>query len=135
MMLRIDERRVNDVVVLELRGRISAHSQEALAAAIDRRLARGDRRYVINVARASGAGTVVISALLGALMAVRRAGGDLRLVHVARGFDSVPVIVALHGYFAVFESDLDAIASFRSPAFKPAAVFGPPVGQGEVVAA
>ena len=134
MMLRINERRMNDVVVLELKGRISAQSQDAFAATVDRLLARGDRSCVLDVAGASGAGAAVISALLGALMAARRCGGDIRLVHVTEAFD-IPVMVALYGYFATFDSELDAVASFRSPASSPATAYDPLVAMAEVAAA
>lgn len=54
-----------------------------------------------------------VSAMLGALLAAREFKAQVRLVNVTRRLKDLLIIVALHRYFSAFDSEADALVSFR----------------------
>jgi len=114
-MLRIDHRRVKDVTVLDVKGQIAPGDPElALAAAVRFAIRQGYRKLVLNLAEATSSDASGISALLDALLQMRAAGGELKLVQIERRFAQLLIVVALYTYFDVRESEREALASFGS---------------------
>ena len=110
-MLRIRERLVDEVMILDVTGALRSGGAVALGGTIEALAGSGHRRMLVNLARASNADMSGINALLGGLLTARRNGGDVKLLHMTQRMQ-IPVIVALHGYFAVFDSERDALESF-----------------------
>ena len=49
--------------------------------------------------------------MLGALLAAREHAGEVRLLNVTRRLTSIGIVVALHRYFSVFDSEEEALES------------------------
>jgi len=114
-MLRIEERPVGDVMILDMRGTIAAGDAERnLRDKVNRVILRGYRKALLNLADVSNWDISGISGLIEALLEMRDAGGELKLLHVTRQIKALPIVVALHGHFSVFDSERDALSSFGS---------------------
>ena len=117
-MLRIEHRRVGDVMILDVKGEIYAGSPgHDLGDTVRTLLRKGYRKVLLNLAEASAADASGISALVGAMLEMRDAGGELKLLHLTKRIKEVLILVALCGYFSTFDSEMEALASFdREPA-------------------
>lgn len=114
-MLRIEHRRVNDVIVLDVKGKITPGDPErALATAVSSTILQGCRKLVLNLAETTSSDASGISALLDAYLQMRASGGELKLVRIERRFAQLLIVVALYTYFDVRESEQEALASFGS---------------------
>lgn len=118
-MLRIDTRHANDVLVLDVTGRLSSGVPENLfTGAIRSAIDHGDRRILVNLDHARSADASGLSALLAARLDARNAGAELRLANVER-FAELLTLTAVYTSFDVYESEDDALASFARPEFGP----------------
>jgi len=115
-MLRIEQRRPeNDVMILDVIGKIAPGAPErTLANAVTSTILKGYRKLVLNLAETTSSDASGISALLGAYLEMRNAGGELKLVNIERRFAQLLKVVSLLAYFDVCESEQDALASFGS---------------------
>ena len=112
-MLRIEHRRPeNDVMILDVIGKIAPGAPErTLANAVTSAILKGYRKLVLNLAETTSSDASGISALLGAYLEMRNAGGELKLVNIERRFAQQLKVVSLLAYFDVCESEQDALAS------------------------
>ena len=111
-MLHIESRLVDDVLILDLIGRVaSGEPQELVTRRIQSALHAGYRRLVVNLEHATSADASGVSALLGAYLAARDAGGDLRLVNIRR-FAELLILTPLYTSFDVSDSEEEALARF-----------------------
>jgi anti-sigma B factor antagonist len=113
-MLRMSERPVGDVMILDLHGTLSPGVAEVnLGDKVRSILYCGHQKLLLNLADMRSADSSAISALVGALIAARAVHAEIKLVNVTRRLKDVLIIVALHRYFATFDSEEEALASFR----------------------
>jgi anti-anti-sigma regulatory factor len=113
VMIKMNERPMGDVMVLEVSGRIAAGAPEVeFGNAVRGILLRGYRKVLLNLARATSSDASGVSALVGALLDAREAAAELRLVGMARQTD-LRILVALHRYFDVCASESEGLASFN----------------------
>jgi anti-anti-sigma regulatory factor len=111
--MRTHERLCGDVVVLDLHGRLAARAVDVELWAMVRSLSqRGHRKLVLNLADATSSNPFGVSTLLGAMLTAREEGGELKLLHVARGIDDLKLLVELYDHLEVFESEPEALESF-----------------------
>ena len=114
-MLRMSERALDDVMILDLHGAVRPWSADiSLDDKVRSVLFRGYRKLLLNLGHMSSTDASAISALVGALLTAREAGGEIRLLNVTRRMKDLLVIVALYEYFTVFDSEQEALESFRS---------------------
>jgi anti-sigma B factor antagonist len=117
MDLKITERIVNGVVVMDLAGTIKlGESANYLRSHLKTALTDGDAQLVLDF---SGV-TYVDSAGLGALVAccttARNGGGTVKLARLNQQFRDLLNITKLFGVFDVHSSVEDALKSFAQPA-------------------
>ncbi len=129
-MLRIDERRFGDVMILDVEGAIDpGPASLVLGGKVERAVNLGYRKVLLNLAALTGANTSAINALLEGLHAARASAAELRLARVDRRLKTLLVLARLHEHFTMFDSEREALASFRSPRSAPGRL---PGGQGLV---
>ena len=113
-MLHMTTRSTNDVTILDLRGAITSGSAEAaLGNKVQTMVRDGHRKLLVNLARVTTTDGAGLNALLGALLAAREAGAEMKLTNL-EGLRNLLVIVALHRYFEAFDCEPDAVESFRT---------------------
>ena len=124
-MLEVSERSTGDVMILDLAGRVAAGAAALeVGDAVRRLLVRGYRKVLLNLERTTSSDASGISAFLGALLDARAVGADVRLFNVARKTTSLWEIMALQRYFSVFDTEHDALDSFRAQGALPLAATG-----------
>ena len=113
---RVDERTVGDVVILDLRGRMTVSEETTPAADTVRRLlAEGRRKILLNLAHVPFVDSLGIGDIVRAFAATQRAGGTLRLCGVNERIRGVLVDTRLVDVIDAFESEQLGLDSFRGP--------------------
>ncbi|HJR57827.1 MAG TPA: STAS domain-containing protein [Vicinamibacterales bacterium] len=113
--MTVVERRVGDVTVLDLKGRLVFDEGDAvLRNHINDLVAQGRMNVVLNLGEVTYVDSCGIGVLVAKFVSLRRKGGDLRLVHVTPRSQRLMHITKLMDVFKIFESEDDAIASFSN---------------------
>lgn len=112
--LRITERRHDDVVVLDLDGRLVAEEGDRpFAERIEKCLRAGAKNVLVNLRDVSYIDSAGVGMLVAKFVTTRRQGGRLKLVHLNDRTGRVLGIARLLTVFEVFDSESDALASFQ----------------------
>ncbi|HEX7286830.1 MAG TPA: STAS domain-containing protein [Candidatus Angelobacter sp.] len=113
MALKVTERQAAGVTILDFSGRIVLGKQTALMRdAIQDQVARGRKYILLNLGEVSHIDSTAIGELVGALRAVRREGGDLKLLNLTRRVRDMVEVVKLGTIFELFEDESAALKSF-----------------------
>jgi anti-sigma B factor antagonist len=111
---QIDERVIGEVVVLDLRGRMTVSEESKAAADTVRRLVlEGRTKILLNLARVPFVDSLGSGDLVRALMIAQRAGGMLRLCGVNHRIRAVLADTHLSDVLDSFESEQSGLDSFR----------------------
>lgn len=115
--MQIEERAVGDVIVLDLKGRITlGEGDELLKDKVNSLVNQGQRKIVLNL----GAVPYIDSAGLGEIVrtytTVSRQGGSLKLLNLTKRITDLLAITKLLTVFETFESENDAVRSFSASA-------------------
>jgi anti-anti-sigma factor len=120
----ISERAVGDVLVLDVRGRVTTIEDSKLAVdAIRQALGQGRTKILVNLAYVPYIDSLGIGDLVRGFVAAQRAGAVLKLCGVAGRVRAVLLATGLDGVIESFEFEGDALGSFVAQA--------PPDARGE----
>ena len=113
--LRIVERVVDGVNILDMTGRLVLDEGDATFRehVIDL-LARGQTQIVLNLKDVSYIDSAGVGVMVAKLLTVRRAGGDIKLLHLTPRSNRVMTITRLLTVFEAFEEEQEAIRSFKA---------------------
>jgi len=115
--LKISERRISDVTVLELIGQLVADEDETpFIDRVDGLIRAGRTKLLVNLQQVAHVDSGSIGVLIAKYASVRRRGGDLKLVALSDRARRVLTTTRLLGVFEVFESEADALGSFGASA-------------------
>ena len=111
--MTVVERRIGDVTILDLKGRlVFEEGDNVLRSRIDRLVSDGHRNIIVNLQDVTYVDSCGIGVLVAKYVSLRRKGGDLRFVHVTPRSRRLLEITKLMGIFRIFDNEADAIASF-----------------------
>lgn len=111
--MTLTERRLGDVTVLDLTGRLVLEEGDSvLRDCLGRLVEEGRLRIVLNIGDVSYIDSCGIGVLIAKFVSFRRKGGDVRLLHVTARSRHLLEISKLVNVFRMFESEADAVASF-----------------------
>lgn len=113
--MRITNRQIGDVTILDVSGRMVAGEADQLRESIRNVLAGGEKNIALNLAETPYIDSAGIGELVSALVAVRRESGNLVLINLTRRVHDVLGIVKLLTVFRVFGSEAEALAKFSVP--------------------
>jgi anti-sigma B factor antagonist len=114
--MKISNRQIADVTILDVSGRVVAGEAALLRESIRNLIARGEKNIVLNLAEVPYIDSAGIGELVSALVAVRRqSSGCLGLLNLSRRVRDVLEIVKLLTVFQVFASEAEALATFTVP--------------------
>ena len=117
--LQISIRKSDDVTILDLRGRatIDADESDLLESYLQKLVAQGARKLLLNLAELTQVDSSGLSVIVGMCVSLRRRGGALRVMrpsgHVLEVFRVLRLIDAIPS----FEDEAQALASFRSQGY------------------
>ena len=113
MSLKIRQRVVSDVVILDVSGRITlAEGSVVVRDTVKDLLVRGGRKILLNLGDVSYIDSSGVGELHSAWVAAKNLGGSLRFVHITRKVHDLLQITKLYTVFAVFDDEVAALRSF-----------------------
>lgn len=111
--MTVVERRIGDVTVLDLKGRLVFDEGDmVLRARINELVEQRRVNILVNLREVTYVDSCGIGLLVAKFVSLRRRGGDLRLVHVTPRSHRLLEITKLVDIFPIFDSEEEAIASY-----------------------
>jgi anti-sigma B factor antagonist len=107
-------RRLDDVVVLDLSGRITiGEGTVILRDTIRKLLEAGDRKFILNLSNCDYIDSSGLGELVTSFTTVRNAGGELKLVNLTRRVQDLLQITKLLTVFESYNDETEAVKSLR----------------------
>lgn len=111
--MHVEVRQIQDVVILDLKGRLTAGlGDQILRDAIDELLAEGRRRVLLNLSEVAFVDSAGIGELVAGLKTARRFGADLKLLNLGDRVYSTLDMARLLPTFETYRDEAEAIRSF-----------------------
>jgi anti-sigma B factor antagonist len=109
----INERKHNDVTILDLKGKITIGSaDEQLRDAVHRALAGGSQKLVLNLKDVTTIDSSGVGELVSSYTSARNRGGAVKLASLPPKINDILTVTQLITVFDVYDSEDEAIASF-----------------------
>ena len=113
--MTIEERTVGDVVVLDLKGKITLGAgDELLKDKINSLLATSKKRLILNLEGVPYIDSAGLGEIVRTFTTVSRQGGSLKLLNLTKRITDLLSITKLLTVFETFESENDAVRSFSA---------------------
>lgn len=114
MNLVITPRKLDDVVILDLSGRITiGEGTLMLRDQIRKSLGEGDNKFLLNLDDVNYIDSSGLGELVTAFTTVRNQGGQLKLLNLTKRIRDLLQITKLLTVFDVYDSEPEALKSFR----------------------
>lgn len=114
MSMVLKARRLDDVVILDLSGRITmGEGTLVLRDQIQRLLAAGDRKFLLNLADVDYIDSSGLGELVTSFTTVRNNEGQLKLLNLTRRVQDLLQITKLLTVFEVFNSETEALKTMN----------------------
>ena len=115
--MEIEERNVGDVVVLDLKGKITlGQGDELLKDKVNSLVNQGRRKIVLNLAEVPYVDSAGLGEIVGTYTTVSRQGGSLKLLNLTKRITDLLAITKLLTVFETFDAESDAVRSFSASA-------------------
>ena len=115
--MQIEERAVGDVMILDLKGKITlGEGDELLKDKINSLDNQGQRKIVLNLAGVPYIDSAGLGEVVRTYTTVSRQGGSLKLLNLTKRITDLLSITKLLTVFETFESENDAVRSFSASA-------------------
>ena len=114
MSMTITQRQLDDVVMLDLTGRITiGEGTVILRERIQKMLNAGDRKFLLSLADVDYIDSSGLGELVSSFTKVKNQDGDLKLLQLTRRMRDLMQITKLLTVFDVYDDEAEAINSFR----------------------
>ena len=114
MSMTITQRQLDDVVMLDLTGRITiGEGTVILRERIQKMLNAGDRKFLLSLADVDYIDSSGLGELVSSFTKVKNQDGDLKLLQLTRRVRDLMQITKLLTVFDVYDDEAEAINSFR----------------------
>lgn len=111
--MRIRQREIGDVVVLDVQGKILGGTDAAIfQRTIDALLDAGHRKVVVNLEGVGWINSTGLGILIAGFSALERHGGRLKLLHASPRIQSLLAVTKLSTVFESFQQEDEAVRSF-----------------------
>jgi anti-sigma B factor antagonist len=115
--MQIEQRSADDVVILDLKGKITlGEGDELLKDKVNSLLNQGHRKIVLNLAEVPYIDSAGLGEIVRTYTTVSRQGGSLKLLSLTKRITDLLSITKLLTVFETFESESDALRSFAASA-------------------
>jgi anti-sigma B factor antagonist len=112
--LQITERRIGDVTILDLAGRVVlGEGDMPFRQAIDALVKEKRLKIILNLKDVTYIDSAGVGVMVGKLVSLRRQGGDIKLLTLVQRNLRVMTITKLVSVFEIFESEDEAVRSFE----------------------
>ena len=114
--MRVVERRIGDVTILQLIGRLELETGDlVLRDTINRLVENGQVKLVLDMKEVTRLDSAGIGMLVSKYLTVRRAGGSIKILHPTERTDHLMDITKLTTVFEVYDDEELAVKSFAKP--------------------
>ncbi len=111
--MKIVERQVQDVTILDLHGKILiGEGDEALRDAVNKAVEGGKTKLLLNLADVPYVDSAGLGEIVRCYTTVSRKGGKLKLINLTKKIQDLLSITKLLTVFEVFEAEDEAVRSF-----------------------
>jgi anti-sigma B factor antagonist len=115
--MQIEERGVGDVMLLDLKGRLTmGEGDELLKDKVNSLVNQGHRKIVLNLAGVPYIDSAGLGEIVRTYTTVSRQGGSLKLLNLTKRITDLLAITKLLTVFETFDSENDAVRSFSASA-------------------
>jgi len=115
--MKIAERRVGDVVILDLQGKITlGEGDELLKDKIDSLVNQGDKKIILNLAEVPYIDSAGLGEVVRTYTTVSRQSGSLKLLKLTKRITDLLAITKLLTVFETYDSESEAVQSFSASA-------------------
>jgi anti-sigma B factor antagonist len=114
MSMVLHARRLDDVIILDLSGRITmGEGTKILREHIQRLLEAGDRKFLLNLADVDYIDSSGLGELVTSFTTVRNQEGQLKLLNLTKRVQDLLQITKLLTVFETFDSEAEALKSMK----------------------
>src|ERR1700686_4992348 len=115
--MQITERALADVMILDLKGKITlGERDERLKDKVNSLVNQGQRKIVLNLAGVPYLDSAGLGGVVSAYTTLSRQGGSLKLLNLTKRITDLLSITKLLTVFDTFDSEDEAVRSFSAPA-------------------
>ena len=115
--MQIEERAIGDVIVLDLKGRITlGEGDQLLKDKVNSLVNQGRQRIILNLAGVPYIDSAGLGEIVGSYTTVSRQGGSLKLLNLTKKITDLLAITKLLTVFETFDSEDEAVRSFSASA-------------------
>jgi anti-sigma B factor antagonist len=115
--MQIDERTVGDVMVLDVKGKVTlGEGDEMLKDKVNSLVNQGHKKIVLNLAEVPYIDSAGLGEIVRTYTTVSRQGGSLKLLNLTKRITDLLSITKLLTVFETYDSENDAIRSFSASA-------------------
>jgi anti-sigma B factor antagonist len=115
--MKIEQRAVGDVVVLDVKGRVTlGEGDELLKDKVNSLLNQGKNKIVLNLAEVPYVDSAGLGEIVRTYTTVSRQGGSLKLLNLTKRITDLLSITKLLTVFETFDAENDAVRSFSQSA-------------------
>ena len=115
--MQIEERNVGDVVMLDLKGKITlGEGDELLKDKVNSLVNQGHKKIVLNLADVPYIDSAGLGEVVRTYTTVSRQGGSLKLLNLTKRITDLLSITKLLTVFETFDSENEAVRSFAASA-------------------
>src|SRR5205814_1164041 len=115
--MQIEERAVGDVMILDLKGKITlGEGDELLKDKINSLVNQGQRKIVLNLAGVPYIDSAGLGEVVRTYTTVSRQGGSLKLLNLTKRITDLLSITKLLTVFETFDTENEAVRSFSASA-------------------
>jgi len=112
--LYINERRIGNVTVLDLKGRIrNTGTRRGLHKSIRRLVEEGKTRILLNLAQVTHMDLRGLDELVASCVTAGNQGGEIKLLHLTEQMREALTRANLSELFDIYNNEYDAVASFK----------------------
>lgn len=114
--MQIDERTVENVMILDLKGKlISGNGDALLKDKIHSLVHQGHKQVLLNLGDLSYMDSPGLGEIVAGYTTVSRAGGSLKLLNLTKRIQDLLTITKLLTVFETYQGEQEAVRSFSSP--------------------
>jgi anti-sigma B factor antagonist len=115
--MHIQERPVNDVMILDLQGKLTlGDGDELLRDKVNSLVNQGVKKVVLNLEHVPYIDSAGLGEVVRTYTTVSRQGGSLKLLHLTKRIQDLLAITKLLTVFETFDNEADAVKSFTKSA-------------------
>ena len=115
--MQIEERMVGDVVLLDLKGKITlGEGDELLKDKVNSLVNQGHKKIILNLAQVPYIDSAGLGEVVRTYTTVSRQGGSLKLLNLTKRITDLLSITKLLTVFETFDSENEAVRSFSASA-------------------